>query len=142
MRQLLGSPRAQSHLAVSRLHTRLLWCQVDPTDLAVLRDRVLVPTATAVLANPNADVAVRDGLYSLVLLTPEPAADDAPATAAWQAMAAVIAKGGDKVSRTFADRRATAAHQRLNPPLALKKSNFCALPPDDGSSAPAAKAAP
>ena len=142
MRQLLSSPRAQSHMAMSRLHTRLLWCQVDPADIAALRDRVLVPIATAVLANPNADAAVRDGLYSLVLLTPEPAADDAQATAAWQALAAVIAKGGDKVSRTFADRRAVAARQRLNPPPAFKKANFCALPTDDSSSAPPAKPVP
>jgi len=142
MRQLLGGPRTQSHLAVSRLHTRLLWCQVDPADIAALRDRVLVPTATAVLANPNADASVRDGLYSLVLLTPEPAADDAPATAAWQAMTAVITKGGDKVARGFGDRRATAKNQRLNPPPALKKANFCALPTDDGGSAPAVKASP
>jgi len=142
MRQLLGSPRAQSQMAVSRLHTRLLWCQVDSADLAALRDRVLVPTATAVLANPSADAAVRDGIYSLVLLAPEPAADDAQATAAWQAMTAVIAKGGDKVARTFADRRATAAHQRLNPPPALKKANFCAAATDDSGSAPAEKPVP
>ncbi len=142
VRQLLEGPRAQSQMAVSRLHTRLLWCQVDPSDLAALRDHVLVPTATAVLANPSADAAVRDGIFSLVLLAPEPAADDAKATAAWQAMTAVIAKGGDKVSRTFADRRAAATHQRLNPPPALKKSNFCALPADEGSGGPPAKSVP
>jgi hypothetical protein len=126
VRQLLQAPRAQSGMAVSFLHTRLLWCQVDPADVAALRDHVLVPAVTAVLANPHPDASVRDGLFSLALLTPEPLADDARATAAWQAMTAAIARADEKVARTFTDRRATAAHQRLNPPPALKKANFCA----------------
>ncbi|MEO7733966.1 MAG: hypothetical protein ABIY55_23585 [Kofleriaceae bacterium] len=134
VRQLLQAPRAQSGMAVSFLHTRLLWCQVDPADVAALRDHILVPAVIAVLANPHPDASVRDGLFSLVLLTPEPSAEDAPATAAWQAMTAAITKADEKVARTFTDRRATAAHQRLNPPPALKKANFCAAAASPASS--------
>lgn len=141
-RQLLGSPRAQSGMAVSFLHTRLLWCQIDPADLAALRDRVLVPTATAALGNPKTDPAVRDGLYSLVLLTPEPPIDDTQATVAWQAMEAAIARGGEKVAAKFDERRATAAHQRVNPPPALKKINFCAAVNDAAAAAAAANLIP
>lgn len=38
VKALLESPHAQSGNAVSRLHARLLWCQVDPTDYVPLRD--------------------------------------------------------------------------------------------------------
>jgi hypothetical protein len=127
-RQVLEAPRAQSGVAVTFLHTRLLWCQVDPVDAAAMRDRVLVPATTAVFANRTADASVRDGLFSLVLLVPEPPPEDAQATAAWRAMITTIGNAGDKVARAFSDRRATAAHQRENPPLKLKKANFCAAP--------------
>ena len=46
LRQLLESPHAMSGVAISRLHARLLWCQVDASDFNPLRDRVLVPAAT------------------------------------------------------------------------------------------------
>jgi hypothetical protein len=127
-RELLETPRAQAGMAVTFLHTRLLWCQVDPVDAGALRDRVLVPATTAALANRTGDASVRDGLFSLVLLVPEPPPEDAQATAAWRAMITMLGNSGDKLARTFNDRRATAAHQRENPPLALKKSNFCAAP--------------
>ena len=126
VRLLLQAPHAQSGMAVSFLHTRLLWCQVDPADVAALRDHVLVPAVTAILANRHPDASVRDGLFSLALLTPEPSPDELVATAAWQAMTAAIVKADDKVAKTFTDRRATAARQRLTPPPALKKANFCA----------------
>ncbi|HEV7558269.1 MAG TPA: hypothetical protein VGO00_22525, partial [Kofleriaceae bacterium] len=128
-RQLLDSPRAQSGMAVTFLHARLLWCQVSAADMAALRDHVLVPAATAILANPKADPAVRDGIFSLVLLVGEPTADDAPALAAWQSMMAMVDKAGDKTSKMFADRRTVAERQRKNPPPALRKANFCAAQP-------------
>jgi hypothetical protein len=53
-------------------------------------------------------------------------------------MIAAIGNAGDKVARTFTDRRATAAHQRENPPAKLKKANFCAAP----TAAPAAPTTP
>jgi hypothetical protein len=127
-RRILHGPRAQANMAISFLHTRLLWCQVDPTDAAALRDRVLVPLATAALADPKAEPAVRTGLLSLVLLLDEPAADDADATAAWQKMTAAIAKAGAEMAQEFEDRRAFAATQRKTPPPKLKKLNFCAAP--------------
>lgn len=137
-RQILQSPRSQSGMAVSFLHTRLLWCQADPADIAALRDRVLVPATVAALGNPKTEAAVREGLYSLVLLTPDPDPDDTAATAAWSAMSAALARGGDKVTTKFSDRRALALKQRVNPPAALKKANFCSITSDGSEAAEAA----
>lgn len=125
VRKLLESPRAQSGTSVTFLHTRLLWCQIDDSDLAPLRDHVLVPATTDVLANAKADPAVRDGLLSLVALAAEPAAAD-PGAPGWQAMLAALDKAGDKLSHTYKDRRAQAAVQRAKPPRAFKAKSFCA----------------
>lgn len=137
-RQILQSPRSQSGMAVSFLHTRLLWCQADPVDIAALRDQVLVPATVAALNNPKTDPSVREGLYSLVLLTPDPDPDDTAATSAWSAMTAALAKSGDKVTTKFSDRRAIATKQRVNPPAALKKANFCSITSDGSEAATAA----
>jgi hypothetical protein len=128
VREILEGPRAQASMAISFLHTRLLWCQVDPTDAAALRDRILVPLTLKVLDNPKAEPSVRTGLLSLVLLLDEPHADDAEATAAWQKMTAAIAKAGAELAKEFQDRRAFAATQRKTPPPKLKKLNFCVAP--------------
>jgi hypothetical protein len=136
VRQLLTSPRGQSGMALTFLHTRLLWCQVDDSDLVPLRDHVLVPAATAMVGNPKSDPAARDALLSLVALVPEPAAGD-PGAAGWQAMNAAVDKLGGNALRALRDRRTTAQQQRQNPPPALKKRNFCAAPTssDAGSDA-------
>jgi hypothetical protein len=125
--QILEGPRAQSSMAVTFLHTRLLWCQIDPSDLAPLRDRVLVPAAQAVLTNPKAEPAVRDGLLSLVLLVDPPPADDEAAMDGWKELLAQIHKAGEPITKAFDDRRDVAEKQRKNPPPALKKTNFCAV---------------
>ncbi len=127
---VIEAPRAQSGMAVSFLHTRLLWCQVDPADAAALRDDVLVPSVAAMVANPKAEPAVRDSLLSLMLLVPDPSPDDAKAMAGWNAMNAAIIKAGDKFPTAVKDRKATAAKQRANPPPAFKKVNFCAVQVD------------
>jgi hypothetical protein len=137
-RAILEGPHAQSGLAVSFLHTRLLWCQIDGEDAAPLRDRVLVPLATKVLNDPKADPVTRDAILSIVLLLPDPLPTDDPAVvSAWQTMTAAVDKG-DKSSRAFKDRRAAAAAQRANPPPKFKKFNFCAAPAQ-GSAATVAK---
>jgi hypothetical protein len=127
VRQLLESPRAQSAMAVTFLHARLLWCQVDDSDLIPLRDNVLVPAATTIVGNPKADAGVRDALLSLVALVTEPAEADA-GRPAWQALLTAADKAGEKLSRTLRDRHATAEQQRQNPPAAFKKRDFCLAP--------------
>jgi len=121
MRALLEGARNQAGAALSRLHTRLLWCQVDDSDLEPLRDRVLVPAATDLLA--HGDPTARDGVLSLLALVAEPT----PPDPAWTAMMTAI----DHVPATatvFRDRRAAAAKQRRAPPAALRKWNFCGAP--------------
>jgi hypothetical protein len=135
VRQLLESPRAQSAMSVTFLHARLLWCQVDGTDLIPLRDNVLVPAATAIVGNPKSDAGVRDALLSLVALCTEPADGDA-GQPAWQALLAAADKAGEKLSRTLRDRRATAEQQRQNPPAAFKKRDFCLAPHTTDPDAP------
>jgi len=134
MREILDMPRAQSGMAVSFLHTRLLWCQVDDPDLVALRDRVLVPAAIAVLGAPKADPNVRDGILGLLLLMPEPTADDPKATAAWQTMIVAVDKAGEAFAKAFKDHKATAAKQRQNPPPKFKSLNFCGAPAGGGGS--------
>jgi len=131
---IIQAPRAVSGMAVSYLHTRLLWCQIDPADAAALRDDVLVPAVTAMVANPKAEPSVRDSLLSLMLLVPDPSPYDAKAIAGWNAMNAAIVKAGDKFPTAVKDRKATAAKQRANPPPAFKKLNFCAMQVDASGS--------
>ena len=125
VRKLLDSPRQQSGVAVTRLHSRLLWCQVDNSDLVPLRDHVLVPAAR----DAKSDPAVRDALISLLALVPEPTGD-----AAWTQLVTDPA-----VAKTIRDRRAIADRPRKAPPTALKRYDFClaaAPAPDEGSAAP------
>lgn len=124
---ILESPRAQSALSYTFLHTRLLWCQVDPGDAAALRDDVLVPMAIRTLSDPKTDSATRDAILGVVLLMSDPPTDDEKATDAWNRMIAAIDKLGDKLS-TFKVRRAFAESQRSNPPPKMKKYNFCTAP--------------
>lgn len=72
LRKLLRAPRSESGPAMARLHARLLWCQVDADDLNEFRDRVLVPSLTAALANPATDRAKAEELIGLVAMVPEP----------------------------------------------------------------------
>jgi hypothetical protein len=123
---LLASPRAQSGNAISRLHARLLWCQVAPEDLGPLRDHVLVPALTEMLASPKPDPAVVDDLVGLVALVPEPT--DPQAAGPWKAVMAQLDKPGARYGKIFRDRRTTAQRERQDPPWAMKKLSFCGVP--------------
>jgi hypothetical protein len=135
MRTLLESPHALSGNAVSRLHARLLWCQVDSTDLVPLRDHVLVPATMEMLAKPKPDAPVISDLVGLLALVPEPLAGppdaegfDAAALSAWKGLLSALDKPGSKYGRIFRDRRALATQERLKPPPAMKKVTFCSAP--------------
>lgn len=127
-RAVLSAPKAQSTMALTFVHTRLLWCQIEPNDLAALRDRVLVPLATSMLANPAIDPSQRDSVVGLVELVPDPPADDP----AWKVLSSQMA--AYKLGHWF-DRAAQAQKQRANPPPKFKDQNFCAAPIQDAINA-------
>jgi len=125
LRALLVSPRAVSGAAISRLHARLLWCQVDDSDLFLLRDKALVPAADQVLAAPQVDPAIREAVISLLALVSAPSQSDPAAAMAWSVLQGHIAKAGPRVAGLLRDRRDAAARQRGAPPPALRTLDFC-----------------
>ncbi|MCU1281999.1 MAG: hypothetical protein JWM53_5545, partial [bacterium] len=127
VRQLLQSPRSQAGNAVSRLHARLLWCQVDPSDMVPLRDHVLVPAVVEMLGKPKPDPAVVDDLVGLLALVTEPAPTEKDAAAAWKNVMTLVDRPGARFGRIFRDRRATAVRERTAPPPAMKKLSFCGI---------------
>jgi hypothetical protein len=126
VKTLLLSPRAQSRGAISRLHARLLWCQVDDTDLVPIRDHAIVPAAEQVLSTPTIDPAVRQAVISLLAVVSPPAAGaDQAAVTAWNNLQAHLAKADPKIGKLLKDRQAAATRQRVAPPPALKVLDFC-----------------
>jgi hypothetical protein len=125
LRRLLRESRSSSGATLGHLHSRLLWCQIDSSDLAELRDRVLVPTFIQALGNPHADAGTVEDIAGIVALVPQPDPSDAKDLEQWKTMLAAIAKANEKVQRTFNTRRTSAARERVNPPPMVKKMNFC-----------------
>jgi hypothetical protein len=142
-RRLLVQPRAEAASAFAHLHTRFLWCQVDPDAQAQFRDRVLVPAFDEALPDPGkpgpkSKVPVED-LVDLLALVPEPPAADAPATAAWKKLLAEMEHSPDHLTRIYNTRRVASARERANPPPMIRKVNFCgagALPDPTAGSKP------
>ena len=129
-RRLLTQPRAEAASAFAHLHTRFLWCQIDPETVAQFRDRVLVPAFNQMAPDPakphgKTEAAVIEDLVDLIALVPEPPATDAAATAAWKKLIADLEHGADHLGRTYNTRRAASAHERTNPPPMIRKVNFC-----------------
>jgi hypothetical protein len=125
MRRLLREARSASGATLGHLHARLLWCQIDASDLVELRDRVLVPAFVEALGNPKSDPGTLEDIAGIVALAPPPEASDAKDLATWKEMLAALSKANEKVQRTFNTRRASAAHERTNPPPMIKKVDFC-----------------
>jgi hypothetical protein len=121
VKKLLESPPGVSGPAVSRLHSRLLWCQVDDSDLAPLRDHALLPAATDLLAGKEA--GARDHVIGLLALLPDPG--DAEK---------LLAKS-DAALKLFHGRRETAQRQRQTPPASMRKISFCNPKPAASGSA-------
>jgi hypothetical protein len=129
---LLDRSRAESGPAIARVHQRLLWCQIDPEDLALLRDQVLVPKLTDLAQRPKADPQLLADAAGLVALTPEPT--EPKAREKYRAALTALKKAGSEYyTKAYLTRRQTAENERRDPPAASRKINFCqagaALPP-------------
>jgi hypothetical protein len=57
-------------------------------------------------------------------LAPDPAPTDPKGQAAWKGVTGTLAKT-ERFQRVFANRRASAARERANPPPMIRKVNFC-----------------
>ncbi len=126
LRQLLERPRGESGGALTRLHARLLWCQVDDDDLQELRDGVFVPTLKEMLSRPKLEESAAEDLVGLMALVPPPPAGDAAASTAWRALIQSLEKAtGGKLGKIFAERHTTALKERASPPVAMRKMSFC-----------------
>jgi hypothetical protein len=122
MRTLLEQSRTAVGAALSHLHSRLLWCQVDGQDVEQFRDRALVPAATEVFRSEKAGPETLEDLAGLVAVTKAPR--EGTALEAWKAMMAAIEKNG-KFGKILEARHAAAVRERASPPPAMKKLNFC-----------------
>lgn len=136
MRTLIEQSRTKVGAALARLHSRLLWCQVDGQDMEQFRDRVLVPATTETFKNEKINPETLEDLVGLVSVTKAPR--EGVALDGWKAMIAEIEKHG-KYGKTLEARRSAAAHERSYPPPSMKKSNFCIISSDE--SPPQRKAA-
>jgi len=124
IKQMLLRPRSDSGRAIEQMHTRLLWCQIDPEDLALLRDHVLVPTVHDAVTGPTKDPALVADLVSLFALVSPPT--DPQPLAAYNAARAAL-RPNARLERLFVTREADARRQRTNPPPMVKRQNFCGV---------------
>ncbi len=139
MRTLLEQPRAQAGAAVSHLHTRLLWCQVDGQDLGTFRDRVLLPAALEVLSKEQGNAETIEDLLGLLALAKAPKEGGGLAT--WRSLISVLERTANaRYAKIFSERRTAGQRERASPPPALKKQNFCIAPPPEETAAPPRKA--
>jgi hypothetical protein len=129
--ELFARPRAEVAMALARIHSRLLQCQVADDDATALRDHVLVPALIAATKRGReADQTMLEDLLSLLALTPDPAiTTDSGAQAtrtAWEsALAGARIATGDIYARAFTERRSAVQVTRKAPPAKLKRSMFC-----------------
>jgi hypothetical protein len=129
LRDLFGHPRGEVAMALARLYSRLLQCQVDPADGDALRDNVLVPElAELVKQGGGGDATMREELMSLVALSADPTFEskDAARRERWQAtLTAARETFGPEYDRAFTKRRLNVQTTRKDPPPKLKASMFC-----------------
>lgn len=125
MRRLLALPRTDAGPALGKLHSRLLWCQVDKDDLELFRDHVLVTSLTELLAHPKPAPATVEELIALAAMTPDPS--DGPSLVAWKSMLAAMQKASEHYDHAFAKHRLAVKRERANPPPMVKKASFCGV---------------
>jgi len=124
LRALLESSRAVSGPAISKLHSRLLWCRVDDTDLVPLRDNVLIPAAHDLMTSK--DATAREDVISLLALLPDPGD------------AEKVVAGNEAMGKLLRERAQIAQRQRLSPPVTMRKASFCPKPGAAPAPAPVA----
>ncbi len=128
---VLQRPRAEAGIALGRMHTRLLACQVQDDDVVGIRDQALLPALEEELKKPAPDKSKVEELLSLIVLTPEPAAaaEGAEPTAERARWQAVIERAKalmqDQFTRVFDVRRGAAEASRKTPPSHLAGAMFC-----------------
>ena len=125
MRRLLALPRNDSGPALGKLHSRLLWCQVDKDDLELFRDHVLVTSLTELLARPKPAPATVEELIALAAMTPDPS--EGSSLTAWKSMLEAMQKTSEHYDHSFAKHRLAVKRERANPPPMVKKASFCGV---------------
>ena len=129
MRELFARPRGEVAMALARLHSRLLQCQVSPEDGDAFRDRVLIPSLLdATKRSSPQDQTLLDDVLSLLALTQDPSfkPEEQGKRAAWEAaLTGARELMGVQYAKAFTDRRVSAQATRKAPPAKYKKSMFC-----------------
>jgi hypothetical protein len=128
LHQLLQQPRPVAGPAIGRLHQRLLWCQIDPTDEEWLRDQGFVGAMEQILQKQKPDPTMLGDLAGLMALVPEPTAE--PDASKWKTVLAKLQKTSpDVYQKTYVNRRAVAERERREPSPAMRNVSFCGAPP-------------
>lgn len=129
LRELFTRPRGEVAMALARLHSRLLLCQVNPDDSDAFRDRVIIPAlGEAVKRGTNGDQTALDELLGLLALTADPnfKPEEQAKRATWEAaLTGARDKLGVQYAKAFTERRTSAQVTRKTPPLKYKKTMFC-----------------
>jgi hypothetical protein len=126
LRELFVRPRGEVAMALARLHSRLLQCQVSAEDGDGIRDSIIIPALSDALTR-GAGEAV-DDLLGLLALTQDPSFQPGQEQkrATWeQALGNARERMGVQYARAFTERRASAQETRKNAPAKYKKTMFC-----------------
>lgn len=129
LRELFARPRAEVAMALARLHSRLLQCQVSAEDGNAVRDNILIAALVdAVKRSSPSDQTLLDDVLGLLALTPDPGfgpAEQAARTAWEAALKSARELAGEQYNAAFTLRRASAQQTRKLPPTKLRKTMFC-----------------
>jgi hypothetical protein len=127
LRQLLQQARPVAGPAVGKLHARLLWCQVDPTDVDWLRDS-FVGALEQMLQKTKPDALMLGDMAGLMALVPEPTAE--PDASKWKAALGKLQKANPELyQKSYVSRRNLAERERNQPSPAMRNVSFCNAPP-------------
>src|SRR5262249_60296755 len=102
-----------------------------------LRAPLLLPATTETVKNVKSSSETLDDLVGLLAVTKRPR--EGPSLEAWKTAPALLEKK-PTYAKSFESRQAAATRERLSPPPAMKKSNFCIASPAEDNG-PGRKAA-
>jgi hypothetical protein len=129
LRELFARPRGEVAMALARLHSRLMQCQISNEDGNALRDNILIAALVdAVKRSSPGDQTLLDDVLGLLALTPDPSfgPGEQAARAVWEAaLRGARELAGEQYTAAFTQRRAAAQSARKSPPAKLKKTMFC-----------------